>query len=377
MLGITLPAPIVRPVVIVRVVCGSEFTVINLDRVRVAALSRRRWCRKNKEWCNPKHISISTIWPLTLDARPPKLTRVVDRQLLFAVGGPRAHRQPDPRYSTLSFPTANDASRPITRIIMPAVKIGIQLASLRQPFKKAVQTAARLGADAVEIDARSDPVANDMSRSAVRHVLKLLDDLQLKVCAVGFRTRRGYDVVDQIDQRVGATRRAMKLAHALGAPVVINQVGRVPSDEESDDWKMLVDVLTDLGGFGHRVGALLAAETGTEPGSDLRRLIDRLPAGHLVVNFDPGNLIVNSFSVTDALAALGPYVHHVHAKDGVRDLAQGRGLEVPLGRGTADFSALLGALEEHAYRGCFTIEREHASHPAVEIGQAVEFLRSL
>jgi sugar phosphate isomerase/epimerase len=68
---------------------------------------------------------------------------------------------------------------------------------------------------------------------------------------------------------------------------------------------------------------------------------------------------------------------HVHAKDGVRDLAQGRGVEVPLGRGSVDFPSLLGALEEKGYRGYFTIERENAEDPQAEVGQAVQYLRNL
>ena len=60
----------------------------------------------------------------------------------------------------------------------------------------------------------------------------------------------------------------------------------------------------------------------------------------------------------EAVEALGPRILHVHARDGVRDLARGRGLEVPLGRGSADFPGLLGALENFSYRGYFTIARE-------------------
>jgi sugar phosphate isomerase/epimerase len=63
--------------------------------------------------------------------------------------------------------------------------------------------------------------------------------------------------------------------------------------------------------------------------------------------------------------------------DGVRDLAQGRGVEVRLGRGSADFPALLGALEERGYRGSICIEREQSENPIPEIGDALEFLRSL
>ncbi len=40
------------------------------------------------------------------------------------------------------------------------------------------------------------------------------------------------------------------------------------------------------------------------------------------------------------------------------NLARGRGLDVPLGRGSVDYPALLGSLEERGYRGYFTIQRD-------------------
>lgn len=260
---------------------------------------------------------------------------------------------------------------------MLTIRIGIQLASLRQPFKQALQTAKRLGAQAVEIDARGELKPEDLTGTALRQVRKMLDDLQLKVSAVGFRTRRGYNVLEELDRRVEATKQAMRLAYDLGASVVVNQVGRVPDKPEGPLWQMLVEVLSDLGRHGQKIGALLAAETGSESGEDLARLIQALPLGSLAVNFDPGNLVVNGHSVVDAARRLGPHIRHVHAKDGVRDLAQGRGLEVPLGRGAVDFPELLGVLEEHQYNGYLTIEREPSGNPTYEIEQAVRYLRSI
>ena len=61
----------------------------------------------------------------------------------------------------------------------------------------------------------------------------------------------------------------------------------------------------------------------------------------------------------------------------IRDRAQGRGIETQLGRGAADFPEILGILEEHEYRGFFTIERKHASDPVLEVGQAIQYLRNL
>ena len=269
---------------------------------------------------------------------------------------------------------------------MFTLKIGIQTASLRQPLKRALQTAAELGADAVEIDGRNELRPNELSQTGVRQFRKLLSDLNLKVCALGFLTRRGYDVVDDLDRRVAATKDAMRLAYQLGAAVVVNQIGQVPSAAVLEDeanaedrrrWRCLVEVLTDLGSFGQREGALLAAETGTEPGIDLARLLAALPPGATVATLDPGNLIVNSFSPLEAVRALGSSIAYVHIKDGVRDLARGRGLEVAVGRGSADFPELLGALEERGYRGYLTIERGESEDPVHEVGHAVQYLRNI
>jgi sugar phosphate isomerase/epimerase len=262
-------------------------------------------------------------------------------------------------------------------INVPQLRVGIQLSNLRLPFKKALHTAAHLGADAVEIDARFQLRPSEFTRTGIRQLRKTLDDHNLRVCAIGFPTRRGYDNLQDLDQRVQATKEAMQFAYDLGSSIVVNQIGRVPDTADSPGWQTLIEVLTDLGRYGQRVGACLAAETGTEDGADLVRLIDALPPGCLPITFDPGNLIINGFSAHDGIAALGTHVAHVHVQDAVRDLARGRGLETPLGRGSVDFPELIAVLEEHSYRGYFTIERQHATDPLTEIGQAVQYLRNL
>lgn len=260
---------------------------------------------------------------------------------------------------------------------VPHLKIGIQLTSLRQPLRRALQTAARLGARGVEIDARSQLRPSELTQTGIRQFRKLLEDMNLRVCAVGFLTRRGYNVREDLERRVEATRQAMKLAFDLGASVVVNSVGRVPAESSGPDWDLLVQVLSDLGRYGQRVGVTLAAETGAEPPPDLARLIDCLPEGSLGVNLDPGNLIVNGFSAREAVGCLGTHVLHVHARDGVRDLAKGRGVEVPLGRGSVDFAELAGKLEECQYQGYFTVERQNAEDPVREVGDAVAYLSHL
>lgn len=260
---------------------------------------------------------------------------------------------------------------------MLQIKIGIQLACLRLSFKRAIEMAARLGADAIEIDARNHLKPSELSRTAVRHLRKTLEDLNLTVAAITFQTRRGYGDVDDIERRVEATKAAMKMAYELGTNVVVNQIGRISAEAESENRNLMLATLTDLGKASQKEGAFLAARTGTEDGETLLNLIKDLPPGSIGVDFDPGNLIINGFSASEAAKLLGAHVMHIHARDGVQDLAQGRGLEVPLGRGSADFPNLLGTLEEHQYRGFITVQRDNSSDPIVEVGTAVEFLRNI
>jgi len=258
-----------------------------------------------------------------------------------------------------------------------SIKVAIQTRSLREPLKRALHTAARLGAEGVEIDARTEMVPAELSRTGVREFRKLLGDLGLQLSAVAFPTRRGYDVPDDLERRVLATQQAMKFAYELGANVVVNRVGEVPDDTNDERYRRLVEALTALGAYGQRIGARLAAQTGRESGPQLVRLLETLPDQSVGIDLHPCGLIHHGHSPAEAVAAVGRYVLHVHACDAVRELAAGRAIDVALGRGSADLPALLGQLSEYDYAGWVTIERRDAADPVTEIGDAVAFLRSL
>lgn len=260
---------------------------------------------------------------------------------------------------------------------MLEARIAVVAGVFQLPLKKALHTAAQLGARGVLIDALHELKPGELSQTGLRQFRKMLEDLNLRVAAVSFPTRRGYAEPERLEQRVAATKRAMQLAYDLGARVVVNQIGRVPEDEQSAEWRTLCDVLADLGRCGDHVGARLAAKTGSESGPDLARLLQALPDGALGVDLDPGELIVNGFSATEAAKALAPHVLHVTATDAVRDLARGRGLDVQLGRGTVDYPEILAVLEEHNYRGWFTLLRRQAADPVGEIGEGIAYLKNL
>lgn len=259
---------------------------------------------------------------------------------------------------------------------MTNLKIGIQTRSLRQPFKQALRSAARIGADGVEIDARNELRPGELSATGLREFRKLLEDLNLRVAAVAFPTRRGYDDAEDLERRVQATQAAMRLARDLRADVVINRVGRVSEDANDPRQLRMVEALTAIAAYGDRVGARLAAQTGGENPLHLARFVAALPEHSVGVDLHPTGLIFGGYPPQEAVEVLGPHVLHVHACDAVRDAA-GRANEVQLGRGSAELPELLGRLTEFDFRGWVTIERRESAQPLSDIENAVMYLRAL
>ena len=259
---------------------------------------------------------------------------------------------------------------------MLQVRIAVDLSSLHQPLRKSLEIASELGAEAVQLDARGEIFPGRLSQTGIRHLRRLLDDLNLRVAALCFRTRRGYNVAEQLDQRVEMTRQVMQLAYDLGSRVVTNHVGQVPDEPGGPEWDQLVDVLAQLGRHGQHVGAVLAATSGSEEPAHMKQLLEALPEGLIGIDLDPGQLMVNGFSPSEFSRLLASQVVHVHASDAVRDLARGRGEETKLGQGSVDFAEILGLLEQQGYDGYFTVGRQSATHPVLEAREAIQYLRA-
>lgn len=259
---------------------------------------------------------------------------------------------------------------------MPNLKIGIDLASLRQSPARGLETAARLGAAGVRLDVRRQLRPGDLTQTGLRQFRKQLDDLNLRVAGLSFATRRGYACADDLDRRMAATRDALEMAHRVGTSLVSLQIGPVPAEDDST-LATLLGALSDLGAHSDRVGAVIAVRTVGLTAADLSRLLDKLPAGTLGLDLDPAGLIVSGDSPLHVAEELGSHVAHVTVRDAVRDPIEGHSLEVVLGRGTADFPVLLGTLAQYDYRNWLTIAGTGGEDPQTELGNAVKYLTSL
>lgn len=229
----------------------------------------------------------------------------------------------------------------------------------------------------MQFDARNELQPSDISDTGLRQLRKMLDDLNLRVGSLSFPTRRGYSEPADLDRRVAATLDAMRLASQVQARVLVCNLGRIPDDPASSEWATLSDVINTLTTHGMRLGVQLAARAGFVSCVQLADFVGSFSEGTLFLDLHPASLMAAGHSPAEFVSTLGQYVAHVHAVDSVRDFSANRHLEVELGRGSVDFPALLGGLEEYEYRGWITIERNGSAQTVEDFANAVKFLRTV
>jgi len=266
---------------------------------------------------------------------------------------------------------------------MDTSTLSVAAADLAGDLRRALRRARELGFRGVELDARSGLAPEQVTQTGLRQIRKWLDDEGLAVVAVSFRTRGGYADAERLEGRIAATKGALSLAHSLGARIVTNHLGDMPPAPTDPDaaadprWRLLVDVLADLGAWGQRAGATLCVATGRVSPDDMLRLIAALPEGSISCDVDPGALVVHGHDPVAAVARLAGHVGHVHANDAVAGAFAGRGRAVILGTGQVDWPGVFGTLEEREYRGWVCLEPVDRVGGGAELTAALEFLRAI
>lgn len=260
---------------------------------------------------------------------------------------------------------------------MDTSRFSVPAAALAKDLRRALGIARDLGIQSVELDARHAIDPATLTPTGLRQIRKWLGDAGVVVSAVSFRTRGGYADADRLEGRIAATKQALKLAYDLGAKTVLNHVGDIPVEPAGPQWRLLVDVLADIGHYGQHVGATLCAEAGRASPADLVRLVAALPEGSLACDLVSGSLVVHGHDPAAAVEVLGPHVASVHATDAVAGPFAGRGRGVILGTGQVDFPALFAVLEERGYRGWIGLEPVEPREARAELTAALAFLGGL
>src|ERR1700733_15192860 len=143
-------------------------------------------------------------------------------------------------------------------------QIGVRLESLGLPLRKAIDAAARMGANGVQLDAVGDLDPRNLSATGRREFKQLLKTHRLELTALGCPLRYGLDMPEGQEGRIDQLRDVLALSFELGPRIVVVEAGRVPEDEKDPRFTLLTEALLALGHHGDRVGAMLALETGLE-----------------------------------------------------------------------------------------------------------------
>ena len=305
------------------------------------------------------------------------------------------------------------------------MKIGVMVESFRKGFREGVEEAARLGAQGIQ--AYMTPygymTAEEMTAEKIREVMDIVSSNGLvfsAICGdfgVGFadeeqnkiyvdKSKRVLEKAKDVRKNGNQSDVELKMskeqifekAKELGCDIVTTHIGRIP-EEECAVKETMRKACRSLAEFADSMGSSFAVETGTESGRILCDFLDSLGAGGVRVNFDPANLVMVAGDRPErAVADVGKYIVHTHAKDGykldeslpedvkiviggeAKDhealLGMGRAyIEVPLGEGGVNFDTYLPALAATGFDGFLTVEREVGEDPCRDIGLAVRFLR--
>jgi sugar phosphate isomerase/epimerase len=170
----------------------------------------------------------------------------------------------------------------------------------------------------------------------------------------------------------------MRLAYDLSAPIVLNQLGVIPSPDEPAKRVVLTDSLTRLNGEADRVGSRLAFLTGSESPRVVADLLRSVPHSGLGINFAPAPLVAAGEDLEQAIEQLAPWIASVHVRDIVRSALASSGVrEVPLGDGEIDWRRVLRLLD--MVDGCqhLTLVREPAAGGEKALAAARAYLLKL
>jgi sugar phosphate isomerase/epimerase len=233
--------------------------------------------------------------------------------------------------------------------------LGLRLEAGR-PIKEQIRGAASAGAKGVVVDAGGDLGPDRLSETGRREFRQALRSVELNLIALNLPTRRPFDTLDQLEDRLARADRAFALAYELGTRLVLARVGGLPPEADEARRMAFTTAIRELGLKADHRGIRFAIETGSEPGSTLAPFLDALDLPSLAASVDPSSLLSTGIDPVVATRELGVWVAHAYANDAskaARPASNPRGLGFP--PGALDWEEYLGALEEINYRGYLTV----------------------
>jgi len=271
------------------------------------------------------------------------------------------------------------------------------LSNLKMDAYEGMKEVVKMGVPGIHLSVDSGRFAPDsMDQKARKALVERIRSLGLEISAVSaWGGQVDLCEAEKGEENVTWAKKIIDLAVDLETSIWQAHIGVMPRKAADPRWKTLLENTTRIASYAESRGACLAIETGPEPPSVIRRLIETVGSPGLRVNYDPANLILwppilatraaipyekekslKEFMPVEGVKVLGPYIVHTHAKDATVN-EKGQAKEVPLGEGLIDWSHYVKLLREYGFNGYFAIERETGKDPVGDVKKAVAFLSNL
>ena len=256
------------------------------------------------------------------------------------------------------------------------MKIGVIPDSFNVPFKQAVVLAHDMGAAGLQPYVTKGEMAPEnltkTDRAALLEYVRFYGLRFSAVCA-----DFGMSFCRPVEQEIERTKSMMELALDFDTNIITTHIGKVPEDENSEEYFNIVKTIETLGKYGDKIGCCFATETGPEMAIKLKGVLDKADTKSAKVNLDPANFVMCAGQdPVEAVHILKDYIVHTHAKDGIKTGPTSYE-EKPLGHGNVPFPAYLKALKEIGYDGFLTIEREDGETRMYDIAHAKKMLSEI
>lgn len=259
---------------------------------------------------------------------------------------------------------------------MQPLQLAISTAPFRLPLRESLNLAAEMQATGLQLDALNELRAESLSETGRRQFQLSLQERNLRLTSLHLPLQRSlYDQTD-LDRRLELIRRTMEFAWLMQAPLLTLRVGHIPTEEDSVERGLLVDVLTDLARYSTRIGTQLAITPSRDKAATLYELVSSIQAGYVGIDFDPAGFYLTGETPEQALQVAYRNVVHVQGRDAVRDI-DGGGAEVSIGKGGVNWREFVAQLVEIPYRGWMTVTRTQGDRRIADTESGLTFLRQI
>ncbi|MEK6676739.1 MAG: sugar phosphate isomerase/epimerase family protein [Planctomycetota bacterium] len=256
--------------------------------------------------------------------------------------------------------------------------IGVDIDDFRLPVKDALHRAAELNLRHVELSTVvGDLAPNNLSPSGRRHLLRLFDQLGLKLAALTADIPRiGLTDPKTVDERVQRTLQIIDLSRDLGVRMVTSAVGALTHPQNGQPSPSAIEALRQIGEHADSRGIIYAIRPSFDSEERLSSVLNELRCPSIGICLDPAAMIMSGANPIAVVEHLSQHLRLVHARDGTVGLAQQPGQETVIGQGDVDFTTLAKALTDLDYHEPLILRRQDSQTPTNDISTSRDRLIS-